>query len=102
MNMIFSNLYFLGALVCINGIKGSLFINTTGNPGMATGGSGDVLTGIITGLMGRGYKPFIAMLIGVYIHGMSGDLAKKDLGEESLIATDLIHNLPKAFKKLIN
>jgi len=96
------NILVKGAFTTMSDIQGNLFINTTGNPGMATGGSGDVLTGIITGLMGRGYKPFIAMLIGVYIHGMSGDLAKKDLGEESLIATDLIHNLPKAFKKLIN
>ena len=69
---------------------------------MATGGSGDVLTGIITGLIGRGYKPFDAMIMGVYIHGLSGDITKKNLGEESLMATDLINSLPKAFKKIDN
>ena len=82
--------------------SGELFINSTGNPGMATGGSGDVLTGIITGLIGRGYSPFDAMIIGVFIHGFSGDIAKEDLGEESLMASDLIDNLPRSFKKIIN
>ena len=82
--------------------NGDIFVNTTGNPGMATGGSGDVLTGIITGLVGRGYEPFFAMIIGAYIHGLSGDISKNVLGEESLTATDLIFNLSKAFKKLNN
>ena len=96
------NILVKGAFSMMTNIKGNLFINTTGNPGMATGGSGDVLTGIITGLVGRGYEPFIAMIIGAYIHGLSGDISKKILGEESLTATDLICNLPKAFKKLNN
>ena len=81
---------------------GNLFINTTGNPGMATAGSGDVLTGIITGLIGRGYKPFVAMMIGVYVHGLSGDISNNNLGEESLTATDLIKNLSKSFKMITN
>jgi len=96
------NILIKGPFSMMTDIDGNLFINTTGNPGMATGGSGDVLTGIITGLIGRGYNSFNAMIMGVYIHGLSGDISKKNLGEESLIATDLIDNLPKAFKKIDN
>ena len=96
------NILVKGAFSMMTDIKGNLFVNTTGNPGMATGGSGDVLTGIITGLVGRGYEPFFAMIIGAYIHGLSGDISKNVLGEESLTATDLIFNLSKAFKKLNN
>ena len=96
------NILIKGPFSMMTDINGELFINTTGNPGMATGGSGDVLTGIITGLIGRGYKPFDAMIMGVYIHGLSGDITTKHLGEESLMATDLIDSLPKAFKKIDN
>ncbi len=64
---------------------------------MATAGSGDVLTGIITALLARGYKQEDAARIGMYLHGLAGDLAAKDLGKESLIASDLIDYLPKAF-----
>jgi len=67
---------------------------------MATAGSGDVLTGIITGLLARGYKSREACIVGVYLHGLAGDLAAADLGEESLTAGDLIQYLPKAFKRL--
>jgi NAD(P)H-hydrate epimerase len=67
---------------------------------MATAGSGDVLTGIITGLLARGYKQQGACLIGMYLHGLAGDIAARELGEESLIASDLIQYLPQAFKKL--
>jgi NAD(P)H-hydrate epimerase len=67
---------------------------------MATAGSGDVLTGIITGLLARGYKQQEACLIGMYLHGLAGDIAARELGEESLIASDLIQYLPQAFKKL--
>ena len=81
--------------------NGDIFINTTGNPGMATGGSGDVLTGIITGLIARGLKPFDAMIVGAYLHGRSGDLAKESLGEESMTAQDLIDNLGQSFLEVL-
>ena len=96
------NILVKGAYSTMTNSSGELFINSTGNPGMATGGSGDVLTGIITGLIGRGYSPFDAMIIGVFIHGFSGDISKGELGEESLMASDLIDNLPRSFKKIIN
>ena len=73
---------------------------STGNSGMATAGSGDVLTGIITALLARGYKQVDAARIGMYLHGLAGDLAIKDLGKESLIASDLIDYLPKAFLRM--
>jgi len=79
---------------------GHILFNSTGNAGMATAGSGDVLTGIITGLLARGYKSREACIVGVYLHGLAGDLAAADLGEESLTAGDLIQYLPKAFKRL--
>lgn len=76
---------------------GSVAFNPTGNAGMATAGSGDVLTGIITALLARGYKQREACLVGTYIHGLAGDLAAKALGEESLVAGDIINYLPQAF-----
>lgn len=79
---------------------GRVIFNSTGNSGMATAGSGDVLTGIITGLLARGYKQKEACILGMYIHGLAGDLAVKELGEESLISSDIIKYMPKAFKKL--
>ncbi|MDE5570918.1 MAG: NAD(P)H-hydrate dehydratase [Prevotella sp.] len=79
---------------------GHILFNPTGNAGMATAGSGDVLTGIITGLLARGYKQEDACVVGVYLHGLAGDLAASDLGEESLTAGDLIQYLPQAFKRL--
>jgi NAD(P)H-hydrate epimerase len=75
-----------------------VYTNTTGNPGMATGGSGDVLTGIIAALLGQKLKPFDAAQLGVYVHGLAGDLARDAVGEVSLIATDLLTYLPAAFK----
>lgn len=74
-------------------------INTTGNPGMATGGSGDVLTGLITALACQHLDPHDAARLGVHLHGLAGDLAAAELGEVSLIATDLIRFLPKAFQR---
>ena len=80
--------------------EGRVFFNDTGNSGMATAGSGDVLTGIITGLLGRGYSEQEACILGVYLHGLAGDIAARELGKESLIASDIIDYLPKAFKLL--
>lgn len=76
------------------------FENDTGNPGMATGGSGDVLTGLISSLLGQGMSPLEAARLGVYVHGRTGDLAAEELGEASLIARDLIDFLPMALKEV--
>lgn len=76
------------------------YFNTTGNAGMATAGSGDVLTGIITGLLAQGYSSLEASLLGVYLHGLAGDLAMADESMESLIAGDIIDNMGKAFRSL--
>jgi len=74
-------------------------VNTTGNPGMATGGSGDVLTGLITALACQGLSAFDAARLGVFLHGLAGDLAAGELGQEAMIASDLIRFLPKAFQE---
>ncbi len=79
---------------------GHVYFNSTGNAGMATAGSGDVLTGIITALLARGYNTKDAALVGMYLHGLAGDLAMKSTGKESLIASDIIDYLPQAFKRL--
>jgi NAD(P)H-hydrate epimerase len=76
-----------------------VYVNHTGNPGMATAGSGDVLTGLIAALLGQGLEPFAAAQLGAYIHGLAGDLARIDLGEEGMIAMDLIAYLPKALRQ---
>jgi NAD(P)H-hydrate epimerase len=76
------------------------YINGTGNPGMATGGTGDVLTGLLAALLGQGLEAFAAAQLAVYLHGLAGDLARDDRGEVSLIATDLIEYLPRAFRAL--
>jgi NAD(P)H-hydrate epimerase len=75
-------------------------INRTGNPGMATGGAGDVLTGVITALLCQGLAPFDAARLGVHVHGLAGDLAADELGQVSLIASDVIDYLPAAFQSL--
>lgn len=80
--------------------NGQVFFNPTGNSGMATAGSGDVLTGIITALLARGYHQLNACKVGMYLHGLAGDLAAKALGKESLIASDIIDYLPKAFQTI--
>jgi NAD(P)H-hydrate epimerase len=77
-----------------------LYVNKTGNPGMATGGTGDVLTGVITALVGQGLSNFDAATLGVYVHGLAGDIAAKKFGQISLIATDIIESLGEAFKKI--
>ena len=76
-----------------------VYVNRTGNPGMATAGTGDVLTGIIASLIGQGYDVFDASQLGVYIHGLAGDIAAKKKGEHSMIASDIIECLPDAFIK---
>jgi NAD(P)H-hydrate epimerase len=94
-----------GAVVVLKGHRTTvtdgrtLATNTTGNPGMATGGSGDVLTGLIAALLAQGLKPLEAARLGVYLHGLAGDLAAERLGAESLIAGDLVRFLPRAFKQ---
>lgn len=80
--------------------NGKVEFCSTGNSGMATAGSGDVLTGIITSLLSRGYNQTDACRIGMHLHGLAGDLAIKDIGKESLIASDLIQYLPKAFLRM--
>lgn len=89
-----------GANTCIATPTGDCYFNTTGNPGMATGGSGDVLTGILTGLLAQGYSSKEATILGVYLHGLAGDVAVKAIGQESMIAGDLIDYLGNAFQQL--
>jgi len=81
--------------------EGEIWINLTGNAGMATAGSGDVLTGIIAGLLGQGLAPMDACRVGVFLHGLAGDLAAGDLGETPLMAGDLIAYLSQAFEEVL-
>ncbi len=81
---------------------GYCYFNTTGNPGMATAGSGDVLTGIIVALLAQQYSPADAAMIAVYVHGLAGDIAASAMGYEAVIASDIIENLGKAFKSIHN
>lgn len=80
--------------------EGRGYINTTGNPGMATAGSGDALTGIITGLIAQGYSSLQAAIFGVYIHGESGDISVENTGYQALIASDIIEGIGSAFLDL--
>ena len=91
------NILLKGAYTIIANTEGTCFFNTTGNVGMATAGSGDVLTGIITGLLAQGYAPQNAAILGVYLHGLAGDCATERVGQEAMIASDIIENLGKAF-----
>jgi NAD(P)H-hydrate epimerase len=79
----------------------SVYVNTTGNPGMATAGSGDVLTGVITALVGQGLSLFDAAVLGVYLHGFAGDVASAVHGQVTMIATDIIDNLHAAFAQVM-
>ena len=89
-----------GANTAICTPDGECYFNSTGNPGMATAGSGDVLTGILLGLLAQSYSPLNAALTGVFLHGLAGDIAAGDKSQESLIASDIIENLGLAFKKI--
>jgi len=89
-----------GACSSVSTPDGRVFFNSTGNPGMATGGSGDVLTGIILSLLAQGYTPENAAVLGVYLHGLSGDIAAGESCYESIIASDIINCIGKAFNKI--
>jgi NAD(P)H-hydrate epimerase len=89
-----------GARSVIGAPDGRIVINPTGNPGMASGGTGDVLTGILGAFLARGLAPDAALQAAVYLHGRAGDLAARRLGEEALIARDVIAALPEAFQEL--
>jgi NAD(P)H-hydrate epimerase len=89
-----------GAYSAVASPEGSVYFNSTGNPGMATGGSGDVLTGMLTGILAQGYEPLETAIAGVYLHGLAGDLASQETGTDGLIASDIINFLPKAFKSV--
>lgn len=88
------------AHTCIALPDGRCFFNTSGNPGMATAGSGDVLTGMLTALLAQGYNSIETCLLGVYLHGLSGNMASKNQAEESMIARDIIENIGKAMMAL--
>lgn len=89
-----------GAATLVATPEGRLWVNKTGNPGMSTAGTGDVLTGVIGALMAQGLKPEEAAVAGVYLHGMAGDLAAQDIGEVGLVASDLLERLPQALRRV--
>ena len=89
-----------GSPTVVSDPAGRTRLNPTGNAGMATAGSGDVLTGIVASLLGRGLSPFDAASVAAYVHGFAGDLAREAVGEESLVASDLLLYLPEALKTL--
>ncbi|MDR0972973.1 MAG: NAD(P)H-hydrate dehydratase [Prevotellaceae bacterium] len=89
-----------GAHTAILSPDGTISFNSTGNPGMATGGSGDVLTGILLALLAQGYTPKEAVRMGVFVHGLAGDIATKRIGLPQLIAGDIIESLPAAWQQL--
>jgi NAD(P)H-hydrate epimerase len=91
-----------GAHTSIASPDGKVIFNSTGNPGMATAGSGDVLTGMILSLLAQGYPPVNAAVIGVYLHGLAGDIAAAKSCYESIIATDIIDNIGNGFIKIRN
>ena len=80
--------------------NGDIYENQTGNPGMATGGTGDILTGMIAGFAAQGPDLFTASILGVYFHGLAGDIAVKEKGVLSLLATDILNKLPDVLKTL--
>jgi NAD(P)H-hydrate epimerase len=89
-----------GAHTLVGGAGGEVCINTTGNPGMATAGSGDVLTGVVAGFAGRGMDLLSSAKAAVFIHGMAGDLAAEEIGEVGMIAGDILERIPKAIRRV--
>ena len=87
-----------GAYTSVSLPDGTIYFNSTGNPGMAKGGTGDVLTGVVTALLGQNYSSNEAAILAVYLHGLAGDIAVESKDQESLIASDIIECLPQAFK----
>ena len=83
----------------VAGSRGELYVNKTGNPGMATAGSGDVLSGIVGAFLGQGLEAFSAAKYATYIHGLAGDIAAKDKTQMGLIASDIINRIPDALKR---
>lgn len=81
---------------------GKVYFNSTGNPGMATAGAGDVLTGVIAAFMAQGYQPEHAATIGVFVHGLAGDIAAEEIGEYGMVASDISNRLGRAIKAIIN
>lgn len=94
------NIVLKGHHTAVINTEGECWYNMTGNAGMATAGSGDVLTGLITGLLAQGYEPHAAAMLGVYLHGVAGDLAADETSKEALIASDIVAHIGQAFKKL--
>jgi NAD(P)H-hydrate epimerase len=90
-----------GARTVIATADGSVFINPTGNPGMASGGMGDVLAGMLAALLGQGLSPAHAMQLGVYLHGFVGDRVAQERGEIGMIASDVIEGLPSGLRALL-
>lgn len=92
-----------GHLTLVVGQDGEAWVNATGNPGMATGGTGDILTGMVAGMIAQHSKQsFVAVLAAVHLHGLSGDVMREKVGEHSLVATDLLQGLPEAFRSVRN
>lgn len=89
-----------GAYSSLSTPEGDIWFNSTGNPGMACGGSGDVLTGLLTGLLAQRKSAFHSALIGMFVHGLAGDIAEQKFGEIGMKATDIIYSIPEAFKIL--
>ncbi|MBI3087797.1 MAG: NAD(P)H-hydrate dehydratase [Candidatus Omnitrophica bacterium] len=88
-----------GHRTVVANVDGELYVNDTGNPGMASGGMGDVLTGVIAGLLGQKLSLFDAARLGVYLHGLAGDLAAAECGQVGLIASDLLARIPLAIRQ---
>ncbi len=84
----------------VSSSEGKIYVNKSGNPGMATAGAGDVLAGMVGALLARGFSPFEAAKVGVYLHGCAGDLAAEEKGQESMLASDIIEKIPHAIKEI--